>query len=385
MPARSSDRHGAWRDGTLIALFLLVLSLPLGARILNLQVGPEIVENRAVRRMPRVPGSLRALKRFPKRLEDHWNDTFGFRSVLIRWHSMAKVALGLTPSPRVILGKNGWLFLAEVVDDYRGTHPFTGDELDQWRRELEARHDWLATRGIRYLFVVAPEKQTIYGEFMPEALNRVRTERRLDQLRAHLELYSRVGILDVRSALVAEAQRERVYYQTDTHWNKYGSLVVVREIAARLSGTFPELSTPPRALRLGIQVRPGGDLAGMLGLQDRLIERSVEVVPQAPCQNEAQLLAPTRWGQILTQECPGALGPRLLLVHDSFGASLVPFLAALSRRTVSAWTLDRDLVAREALDVVVEQLAERRLLEPPIKVLRPTMAAAARARRDPYR
>src|SRR3546814_2350449 len=63
---RGSDRRRAWRDGTLIALFLLVIGLPLGAQIVNLEVGPVIVENRAARRMPRVPRSLRPLMRFPR-------------------------------------------------------------------------------------------------------------------------------------------------------------------------------------------------------------------------------------------------------------------------------------------------------------------------------
>lgn len=367
MTPRGSPTRTAWMHWLLIVLFLIAIGSPLAARTLHIEIGPRIHENRALRKMPRLPQSAKALIRFPSAFEEHWNDTFGFRPMLIRWHSQLKLAAGMTPSPKVTVGKRGWLFLAESLDDYRGIRPFTTQELEEWRRELEARHDWLAGRGVRYLFVIAPEKDSIHGEFVPGTLNRVRLDRRLDQLRAYLDRHSHVNVPDLRPALSAERRRVQVYYQHDTHWNGFGALVATREITARLSEWFPELGVPT-ATHAGMQMRRGGDLAGMLGLQDLLHEHSVELTPLAPCRLGADLFEVPRNGQMKTQDCAGARGPRLILFHDSFGPSLLPFLASVSRRIVSSWTFDPELVERELPDVVVQQVAERRLLEPVRKV-----------------
>jgi hypothetical protein len=367
MTPQPAGRIRAWLQGLLIGVFLLTIGSPLLIWALDLHVGPRIVENRDLRKMPPVPRSVKSLIRFPRRVEAHWNDTFGFRPILIRWHSMAKMALGMNPSRRVTVGKGGWLFLADSTDYYRGTRPFTTSELEEWRRELEARHDWLAARGVPYLFVVAPEKESIYGEFMPDGLNRVRPERRLDQLARHLARHSRVRLLDLRPALSASARDQRIYHRTDTHWNDHGALVAAREVAAHLSEWLPEMRAQPAALqpsRAGM--RPGGELAGLLGLQDRLLEHTVELMPHAPCGDETSLAGYTHRRLVLARECPGAPGSSLLLLHDSFGPSLLRFLAPAFRRTVSAWTFDPfdpALVEREAPDVLVHLLAERRLMD----------------------
>ena len=35
---------------------------------------------------------------------------------------------------------------------------------------LDRLHDWLATKGIRFVFVVAPDKSEIYPEHLPEGV-----------------------------------------------------------------------------------------------------------------------------------------------------------------------------------------------------------------------
>ena len=92
------------------------------------------------------------------------------------------------------LGQSGWLYLAgdAAVSSYRVTRPFTTGQLEDYRRILEARRDWLAERGIRYLLVIPPNKDTIYPEFMPPAYTKVNSRSRLDQLVDHMRSRSTV-------------------------------------------------------------------------------------------------------------------------------------------------------------------------------------------------
>ena len=53
------------------------------------------------------------------KVEEYFNDHFGFRKRLIYGLSLAKVAvLGVSPSPKVIFGRNHWLYYGDVDIPY---------------------------------------------------------------------------------------------------------------------------------------------------------------------------------------------------------------------------------------------------------------------------
>ncbi|TMH00657.1 MAG: hypothetical protein E6H67_18925, partial [Betaproteobacteria bacterium] len=224
----------------IIALFLSAICLPLAGKLLPAEGAFALTENRRPAPLPTIelgtPGWGWSILTFPRRFERYWNDSFAFRWYLIRWHSIAKLALGISPSPKALVGQNGYLFYAaeQSVDYFRAVKPFAARELVQWRAELEKRRAWLAERGIRYLVVVAPSKETIYPEFMPPALRPVRPETRLDQLLKELAAHSSVDVVDLRPALRRAKETQRVYHQTDTHWNDAGAMIAYGEILARL-------------------------------------------------------------------------------------------------------------------------------------------------------
>src|SRR5262249_53517229 len=162
-----------------------------------------------------------------------WNDHMGLRPALVRLQARAKVkALGVSSSSEVALGKRGWLFFngEKNLEDYRATEPFTAEQLDRCIELFEARHDWLAERGLRYLLFFAPNKQTIYPELMPAAVNRVHPETRLDQLTAGLRARGSVPVLDLRQALWTAKDQEQLYWKMDTHWNESGAYYGSREV-----------------------------------------------------------------------------------------------------------------------------------------------------------
>src|SRR5215472_11171889 len=180
----------------LIAMFIAVIGLPLAGKLLPVEGAFALTENRRPAPLPTVqiggPGWGYSIVSFPRRFERYWNDSFAFRWYLIRAHSLVKLALGVSPSPKALVGRDGYLFYAgeQSVDYFRGVKPFTERDIVRWRADLEDRRAWLAARGIRYLVVVAPNKETIYPEFMPPALRPVPPDTRLDQLLSDLKSHS---------------------------------------------------------------------------------------------------------------------------------------------------------------------------------------------------
>src|SRR5262245_47768205 len=133
-------------DLTLIVSFSTVIVLPTLGRMAGFGAA-ELDENRVRATRPEFALQRDALAQYPAKFEAYFNDSFGFRDRLIRWNNVAKVLLlGVSHSPQVEIGRNGWLFFrAEgAVDDLRRSHPFSEDELQQWARTLEERRQWLA-------------------------------------------------------------------------------------------------------------------------------------------------------------------------------------------------------------------------------------------------
>ncbi len=98
---------------------------------------------------------------------------------------------------------------------------------------------------------------------------------RLDQLVAHLAQHSDLEFLDLRPALAAAKAAGDVYAATDTHWNDHGGFVAYRAILGRLRERwFPEMTLFEESdFERAEELKPGGDLAGLMGLEDVFPER----------------------------------------------------------------------------------------------------------------
>src|SRR5207237_331173 len=104
--------------------------------------------------------------------------------------------------------------------------------------------------------------------------------------------------------------------------------------------------TPLDATLLEESIRDGsgGDLARMLGQQDRLIEKDdvllapQRLMPSALYRLEPALI-PKKWipgTEPGTWENPAGSG-RIVLFHDSFANAMAPFLACSFRRVALVW------------------------------------------------
>ena len=359
-------RAGA--DTVLVLVFLLAICLPAADALLDLDP-TRLAEKRRLAPPPVSRLSQPIEVSYTGAFESWWNDSFGFRRSLVVAYSRALLALGVSSTPSVIIGKSGWLFFAgdEALASYRAVRPFTEAELMQWQRRMERRQAWLAERGIRFLVVIAPNKETIYPEFMPASLNRVRDTTRLDQLVAHMRARSSVAIVDPRAALRSAKTGGAVYFRTDTHWNDAGAWLLHREILAQLHSWYPEVEAAPAVPLARVSRGWSGDLATMLGLEGRLGEDRLLLEPprvSRAADPGPRPLDPQR--RLSAAERPIVSRLRVVMFHDSFGLSLQPLLSESCARIVFSsgptdWRLNFDpaLVERERPAVVIQEIAER--------------------------
>ncbi len=376
---RAEGRRSLLADRLVVAGFLVLLALPLAELGLRLDPTAAAVENRKAAPAPGLPGSLGELGRWPRAFDAWFDDHFGFRNLLLRTRLRATQLLtGSSGVDWVLRGRDGWLFMdGAQIESWKAAKPFPAADRELWLEVMARRREWLAGLGIRMVALVAPNKATIYPEFLPESVKRVSDVTRLDELLRRAGDRGDVEVLDLRPALRAAKGAGLVYARTDTHWNARGAAVACGLVVDRVREWFP--SVPVLGL-VELSFRdvegPGGDLARGAGLEATM--REPWPVPQ-PAMPRAAVAMPTSelrtrptfrgWEledlQLAAYEIPGSRWPRAMLFGDSFMEPMVPLLADRFSRFVAVRSRipDPELILRERPDVVIFEMVERVLME----------------------
>jgi hypothetical protein len=356
------------RDKLLIGVFMTMLVVPLACFCAGIGTRPSEFEADRLHAKPELK-SIRQTAGFIAGWLDYFGDHFGLRSPLMHAHAVMSVrALHTSPSPSVIVGREGWLYYADdsALDDYQTAQLFTTEDLETWRRQLTSDRDWLRSQGAALVFMVVPDKHVIYPEFLPSSIHRLHREYRSDQLVAYLRAHSDLTIVDTRAALMARKPQERLYSTTDTHWNNRGAYVGYEALIEAAGRLVPGLAPLSRDAFTPVERdENGGDLAAMLGLDGMLREHVLDLMPRTP--RRARLVEPADLhegydvARVVTEVADASL-PRAVVFRDSFMSALVPFVSEHFSRAVYMWQndIDREVVSREHPQLVVLEIVGRR-------------------------
>lgn len=346
-------------DWMLIFVFIAILWLPLAENYWHWDPIPVANENRKLTPPPQWKWDLKSLRRFPSNWEAYYNDHFGWRNSLLQMHSRL-IVLGLKQSlsEYIVIGKEGWLYTANdgTLQDYQGLLPLTPGELSFFRETLEQRRDWLAKRNCRFLFILTPDKQSIYPEYLPTYLKNKAGRTRADQLIDYLKKNSDIDVIDARALLKNKKSLGRLFYLTDTHWNDLGAWVIYHQLANYLRKDFPLI--PSAELdQFRQQVLPfQGDLALVLGLSQNLSEQAVQLNTFSPRKN-----VEIRHPIFRMTETQNSSLPRVLVHRDSFFNALIPLTSEIFQKAVYIWdyTLNTKVFDEEKPNLVVLEMVER--------------------------
>lgn len=361
----------------LLLVFVLVIFAPSLKTLLTPRMALSSSEKRKLAQLPRFQLTSASLKSFPSRFETYFNDHLGFRDPIIRAFNYCKVFwLGVSPVKKVLLGKNGWLFYTEVqsIEDYRGLVALPERDLLKEKLILEKRAHWLASQGIHYLVMVAPNKQSIYPEYLPDNLTRVTEKTQMDRFQDYLAANSDLEILDLRPIFLKNKHEQLLFHPTDTHWNSAGRFIAYQELAKRIKKWFPGIRTLQRNDFTETTLVRFGDLAWMLNLHDYFPEPWRHLNVKEPCAGDLDpgvdlarfqalntAIAPENI--VLAKGCrKGRL--RALVFRDSFFARLDDFLAESFSFAAYFWIIPdmelfEELVNRYHPDLVIEERSER--------------------------
>lgn len=365
-----------------VILFVCAIWLPLSNEVFQFAPVIAVNENRTLVGMPEFSLTKSALKKYPQNFEDYYNDHFGFRNLLLDWHNYVSYTW-LKTSDRVLIGKDGWLFLARglrpdirpirITSDYCGQAPFGTEELAKWSNALATNWRSLRDRNMEYLLVVVPNKHTVYSEYLPGHVKCDRGVSRLDQLAAELQQLEDFPLLDLRARFMQQAKvSDPLFQETDTHWDGLGVLLAYQAMMADLDVDVPDLVDIGRVMVTDVE-RRGGDLARLLGMADQFREHShgfrIASAQSRNAGNPFPALTRDPSRQPVAREQDNGALPRLMVFHDSFiGRSFIGLLSETFSRSVFVWhgrpDLPMELIEQENPDIIIHEMIERNLLHP---------------------
>jgi hypothetical protein len=334
----------------------------------------------------RKPAPLPSLKTFSfrgttfqKEFEKFYTDHFGFRNTLIFSYNYLKASqLNVSPHPDVCIGKDGWFYLDLRMQglqfrDHLGLIRYDINKLRQLAENLDVIHTELKALNINFVVVIAPDKQTIYPEYLPDSVPKRHAKTRLDQVLEYLHSQKPyLTIVDLRSSLLKAKSLlpKPLYFKTDTHWNAYGAFIAYQQIMEVLSGYGVQLGKPYALddYLIHHEVFSNGDIVQMLAMEGKITDdywifkfkKDITLESFNPGYQEPNIPA-ERLSRGFLQ--PNTNLPRLLMYRDSFAEQLIPFLVPHFSRSVfiSSYRIDLQQVRKEKPDIVVLEIVERNL------------------------
>ena len=297
-------------------------------------------------------------------VSDYIADRFAFRQELATaWAGVNAKLLGTSVEEQVILGSDGWLYFSDTLPDYMG-QGMSDTELRYLANDLALMQEYIESQGKYFIFTVAPNKNSIYSEHMPEYIENRHSESNAARVGAYLDAAG-VNYLDLFDILGNE---ENLYYKTDTHWNSRGAALAADGLLNMLDrgGVYSTAS-------FAVSEEHRGDLYEMLYPAGRATETATVYGGEFSyvCESDPN------GGNAITikTSCDGGSGG-LMCWRDSFGIALYPYLAQSFMAATFSRSADYNLTLADSADTVIIELVERNLSN--ILSREPTFPAPAR-------
>jgi len=340
-----------------LALFFLILFIPIS------NINREEVSHKEQRRLaqynPLITKEGKINYNFGKDFNNWFNDRFFMRSFLISFGELKKFLNINWETKDVLKGQNGWLFYKEdnSVRNFQNLDLFSIEDLKAIADHLNKINKYCISKNKKFYFVIAPDKNKIYGENYPLSIKKIRenNKSRANQLISYLKQNTNITSIYLYDTLISH-KNEGLYYKTDTHWNGIGAQYSYLKIFDYLKKDYKNL-TKTEIIK-GEKVNFSGDLNKMLPDFFKQPD-DMNYIPKV--KNLSYICNIDKYDDKINL-CHNSMGLyNLVMYHDSFGEGLVPYFAQTHRSAIFHFKKAVEKKEIENADIVIFEIVERQL------------------------
>lgn len=288
---------------------------------------------------------------------DYFQEHFAFRNELVTGNALLHGRLLETSTAdSVIQGKNGWLYYKDSLDDYLGQDLLSDRSLFNIAHMLSMTQQALEEKGVNFLFTIAPNKNSLYGDNMPyydklKVSGQTNRENLEDWLKTE-----KVAYADLYQALMEED--EVLYHARDSHWNNKGAALAADVLMDALGKDHDSYEGESYTVRRDYT----GDLDTMLYPLASTADDEIYYDKETTYATVEEIQS--NFDPRITTVNPVKEGS-LVMYRDSFGNALLPYMAdayanAYFSRGIPYQLMD---VETHSADTVIIERAERFLSE----------------------
>ena len=308
------------------------------------------------------------LKQFPEDFNKYYNDHLPYRTELINFDSIMQYKIfGFVNSPKVIFGKDDWLFYSDENDgnsmaDYKKIDQFSYSELDKISSKIYEMKKKTEDRGAGFIFFKCPNKENIYSEYMPSGIIRANYTARTTQLVKYLKEKYYINAIFPFDEILSMKSKYPIYDKFDTHWSAPGAYAGTSVLLKYLGITLPEISYYD--CEQTVNANNGlAQMAGFLNPKDILGDpptTSVDFWKGMAIKKEDITDEVTRFTN------PSAESEKkIVFVGDSFRGAMMPIMAMKFKNIlfVHRHSFLVDILDKEKPDYVIYETVERTIPE----------------------
>lgn len=262
---------------------------------------------------------------FAKDYEEYVNDQFVGRDAWIDLKSRSEYVLGKIENNGIIYGRDNYLF-----------DKFSSIDENRINKNKEALYKFIENNSDRSKVMLVPSSYQVYSELMPYASPVINQEERIEGIYSGLNQDNYVSVLDV----MKNYSDEYIYYKTDHHWTTYGAylayLSYMESIDTEALATYDEFMTVEDFLGTyyskAKKFNAVPDFINVVKADGVTMQIESEVYDSlynySYFEKRDKYAAFLNGNNALTVIKNNELnnGKKLLVIKDSYGNSMVPFL-----------------------------------------------------------
>ena len=345
-------------DIVFICSFFILLFIPM-SKINYAEISEQ--ENRTLQKYIPLFHNGILNSQFGTNFEKWYNDRFRGRSLLIDFYNKIFCFVNnKMENEKAFKGKDNWLFYKPEngIKNFQNAILFSDTELKNIAKFLNDFQNWCAQNHKKFYFVIAPDKNKIYGEYFYDiAKIRPDTESKTRQLLAYLEKNSDVTTIYPYAILHENKDKGLLYWKNNTHWNELGAYYGYWDIIQHIRNDFPQI---PEANIIGFtqEKHLKGDLTKMFSPSQQYEEHTLYKKPII--ESNEKCMANDSGKDISCKNDTGRLN--LVMFRDSFTTSMIPYLAQSFKNARFLWHYKlskQDLDIMKYADVIILEIVER--------------------------